>query len=94
MKLEIYYPSANPEQLQAALTAAMAVFEQADVDPYDAWLAWAEAERWGETGYMEAFRPSDEYQRLIDLTSQAQVAANEVLGVPPGEVVTLDFVDG
>ncbi|MET3512730.1 hypothetical protein ABIC63_000495 [Pseudacidovorax sp. 1753] len=92
MKLDLDYPSATPEQLEAARAAAIAVFKTAGVDPYEAWLAWAEEERWGETGYLEAFRPSQEYQRLLDVTSRAQVAANLALGVPAGEVVTLDFI--
>ncbi|WP_304306262.1 hypothetical protein [Pseudacidovorax intermedius] len=93
VKIDLFYPPATPEQLGAARAAAMAVFEAADVDPCKAWLAMAEEERRGETGHLEAFRPSEEYQRLIDLTSQAQVSANEALGVPPGEVVRLDFVE-
>lgn len=93
VKIDLFYPPATPAQLEAARAAAMSVFEAADVDPYNAWLAWAEEERWGEAGYLEAFRPSEEYQRLLDVSSLAQVAANLALGVPPGQVVTLDFVE-
>lgn len=93
IELDVFYPVATPAQLEAAREAALAVYGAADVDPYDAWLAWAEEVRWMECGCDDAFRPSEGALRLMDLHSRAQVAANEVLGVPPGEVVTLDFVE-
>lgn len=93
IELDVFYPPAAPERLEAARVAALAVYGAADVDPYEAWLAWAEEVRWMECGYDDAYRPSDKARRLMDLHSRAQVAANGVLGVPPGDVVTLDFVE-
>lgn len=91
--LEIFYPPASREQIQEALAAAWAVLHRADVDPYRAWLAEAAEMVYVESGCDEAYRPTDEEQRLSELVGAAQAAANEVLGVPPGEVVTLDFVE-
>lgn len=93
MQLDVFYPPAPPEKLEAARAAALAVFGAADVDPYNAWLAWAQELRWLECGCDDAYRPSDDARRLMGLHSRAQMAANSALGVVDGEVVTLDFVE-
>ncbi|MET3517783.1 hypothetical protein ABIC63_005588 [Pseudacidovorax sp. 1753] len=93
IELDVFYPVATPAQSDAARAAALAVYGAAGVDPYDAWLAWAEEVRWMECGCDDAFRPSEGARRLMDVHSLAQVAANQVLGVRPGEVVSLDFVE-
>lgn len=46
-----------------------------------------------ESGCHDAALPSECARRLMDLHCRAQVAANEVLGVRPGDVVSLDFVE-
>lgn len=93
MELDVFYPPATPVQQEAARAAALAVFEAADVDPFDAWLAWAEELRWMECGCDDAYRSSDDARRLMDLHARAQVAANKVLGVEFGDVITLDFIE-
>lgn len=93
MELDVFYPPAAPGLLATARAAALKVFVAADVDPYDAWLAWAEELRWMECGCDDAYRPSADARRLMDLHARAQAAANDVLGLEACDVITLDFVE-
>lgn len=91
MQLEVVHEGATPAELEAALRAATAVFAAADVDPMAAWGALAMEEDWDDRGFPEDAGLTPTEQRAVEVFSEAQVAACEVLNCPPGRPAMLSF---
>ncbi|WP_017757004.1 hypothetical protein [Pseudacidovorax intermedius] len=89
--LDIFYPPATPERIQAALAAARAVLERADVDLHQAWLAEAAHIAYTESGCDDAYKPTEEEILIAQIFGHAQAAANAILGTPDGDPASLDF---
>lgn len=91
MQLEVIQEGAMPAVLEDALRAALAVFSAADVDPMAAWAALAIEEDWDDRGFPEDAGLTPTEQRAVEVFSEAQVAACEVLECPPGQPAVLGF---
>lgn len=91
IELDIFYPSATPQRISAALAAAHAVLERADVDPHRAWQAEAAANAYVDSGCDEACKPTEEDILITVIFGQAKAAANAILGTPEDDPASLDF---
>lgn len=94
LRLEVLLDGATPEQLQIAQRAAEQALEAAGVTPAQAYAAEVALLEWGDSDTNETFRPFPEQRRALDALDLAEQAANEALGIKPGEAaVMLDWVE-
>lgn len=91
MDLEINHEGSTLAQLAAARRAALDVFSQHDIDPYDAWLAQGEECEWVEAGCPAHEIPEGSNGAVCQVIVDARAAAARALGTPAAGV-TLDFL--
>ncbi|KTT27895.1 hypothetical protein [Pseudacidovorax intermedius] len=91
--LEVHVPGGTPAEHALALKGAMGVFQATYVKPEFAWQAIQKLADWEQEGANDPAPLSEAEDLAVDVLLCAQEAANQVLGVHPGEpAVELRFV--
>jgi len=94
MRLEVLYEGGTPDQIARAQKAAAQALEAAGVTQAQAYAAEAALLDWGDSDTNETFRPSADQRHALDALDLAEQAANEALGINPGETAAmLDWVE-